>query len=89
MSDSPRRYIITPNKALYWLSYNSPSNRPIDMDLAYAMAINIPTIIPGLIEFNEEGLLTNGQHRLTAIAIQREGTRYVVTVQGKPPGGGR
>lgn len=62
--------LITPEMAKKWLDNNSPTNRPLDRDKADAFVQEIledKWRLDGSTITVENGVLTNGQHRMTAI----------------------
>ena len=77
------RHLITPQTALTWLYDGSSDHHTFDYDTAMAIAINLPKVIRGLIEFDEDGSIVQGQTELVAIAIQESADDYVVLVKDK------
>ena len=77
------RHLITPQTALTWLYDGSSDHHTFDYDTAMAMAINLPKVIRGLIEFDEDGSIIQGQHELVAIAIQEDAAERAVVVRDR------
>ena len=81
------RHLLTPEQALNWLYAGGSKDQLFDYDTAMAMAIALPRVIPGVIEFDEDGNLIQGQHELVALSTQETADLHVITVRGNAPDG--